>query len=359
MRDIYSVVMAGGRGSRFWPRSRKTNSKQTLNIVGRNTMIQDTVNRLVPVNGAEKVLVVTNSLLEGKIRAQLPMLPDGNIIVEPESRGTAPCIGLAAVVIQHISPGATMACFAADHLITDLPRFHSDVIFAAQVASELNVLVAFGVPIKRADPGLGYIQAGDILKTSDDNPARKVARFIEKPDMETALRFAQDPDYFANSGMFVWKADTFLIEVEKHLPDMHAGLMRIASSIGSPTEIKTIADAFRGFKTISVDHGVMEKSDRVAMIPAGFGWNDIGSWDSLYDVWPKDESGNAAIGRTLTIDSSNSLIFSPKKLVTTIGVEDLIIVETDDALLVCKRSDAQKVSGVVEILRGKKWEEYL
>ncbi len=351
--------MAGGRGSRFWPRSRKKSSKQTLNIVGKNTMIQDTVNRLLPLCGPERLLIVTNNLLIDEIREQVQIIPHENVLAEPRGRSTAPCIGLAAVIIQHREPGAIMACFAADHLINDTASFHSDVRFAEQIAIEFDALVTFGIKMNTPNTGFGYIQAGEILKKCEGEPARKVVRFIEKPDKATAERFASDPDHFVNSGMFVWKAETFLNEMEKHLPSMHSGLMRIAAALDTPLETKVIVENFNRFESISVDVGVMEKSDRVAMVQGVFDWNDVGSWESLYEVWPKDEMGNAAVGRKLSIDSKNTLIYSPKKLVAAIGVEDIIIVETEDALLVCSKDRAQDVSQVIEILRKNKWEEYL
>lgn len=355
---MYSVIMAGGRGSRFWPRSRKKSSKQTLNIIGKNTMIQDTVRRLIPIGGADKIIIITNALLLDEIRKQLPEIPPENVIAEPAGRSTAPCIGLAAVLVRNRAPGAVMACFAADHLIEDVARFHADVKFAGQVAAELDTLVTFGVPVFRPDTGFGYIQAGEIVREGE-GLARRVVRFVEKPGRETAERFMKDPDYFINSGMFVWKTDTFLAEMERHLPKMHEGLMKIAAALGTPFELKALNEEFAKFESVSVDYGIMEKSDRVVMVTAGFGWNDIGSWESLHHVWPKDGAGNAVIGRKLVMDTEGCLIYSPKKLVAAIGLKDMIIVETDDALLVCRKDRAQDVSRIIEELRKKKLEEYL
>ncbi|MFA6449813.1 MAG: mannose-1-phosphate guanylyltransferase [bacterium] len=359
MGELYAVIMAGGRGSRFWPRSRKKRSKQTLNIIGKNTMIQDTVRRALPLIPAEKIFIVTNDLLLGQIREQVPEIPSDNVIAEPVSRSTAPCIGLAAVMLRKRDPEAVMACFAADHLVENRDRFIADINFAVKTAVEKDSLVIFGIPPKRPETGFGYIHAGEIVAESDYDPARRVLKFVEKPDMPTAEAFIKDPDYFINSGMFVWKVDTFMREVERYLPDMHAGLERISGALGTPLEIKEIGENFAAFESISVDHGILEKSERVIMVHAGFGWDDIGSWESLYHVWPKDANGNACVGRKLTIDTKNCLVFSPKKLVAAIGLEDIIIVETDDALLVCKKDRAQNVSGIIEELRKKKWEEYL
>jgi mannose-1-phosphate guanylyltransferase len=359
MGELYAVIMAGGRGSRFWPRSRKKCSKQTLNIIGKNTMIQDTVRRAMPFISSDKILIITNDLLVGQIRSQVPEIPADNVIAEPASRSTAPCIGLAAVILRKRDPDAVMACFAADHLVEDTNRFVADMKFAAKIAVENDSLVIFGIPPKRPDTGFGYIHAGEVVAQSDYDPARRVIKFVEKPDRPTVEAFIKDPDYFVNSGMFVWKADTFLREAERHMPEMHAGLERISAALGTPLEIKAIGENFAGFKSLSVDHGIIERSDRVIMVHAGFGWDDIGSWESLYHAWPKDTNGNAGVGRRLSIDTKDCLVFSTKKLVATIGLEDIIIVETDDALLVCKKDRAQSVSQIIDELRKKKWEEYL
>jgi len=356
---LYAVIMAGGRGSRFWPRSRKKSSKQVLNIVGNNTMIQDAIYRLEDIIPPDRIYVMTNQLLRDTILEQVPEIPELHVIAEPEPRSTAPCIGLAAAMLQKRDGNAVMAVFAADHLIKDVHKFHSDLMFAARVAHQQDMLVTFGVPPTRPDTGVGYIHAGDPVMEGPEIQARRVVRFVEKPDMERASEFLKDPDYFINSGMFVWKVSTIMEEFDKYLPELAAGVRKIEQKLGTPLEIKAIGEEFPRMPKISVDFGVMEKSDRVAMVPAGFGWNDIGSWDSLYDVWPKDEDGNAWIGRKLCINSGNSLIYSPKKLVAAIGVKDLVIVETDDALLVCDRNNAQDVSRVVEMCRELKMEEYL
>lgn len=359
MGGLYAVIMAGGRGSRFWPRSRKKCSKQTLNIIGKNTMIQDTVHRISLVIPKEKIIIITNDLLKNEIQKQVSQIPPENVIAEPSSRSTAPCIGYAAVMLEKRDPDAVIACFAADHLVENEDRFVENIKFAHKIAVERDQLVVFGIPPKRPDTGFGYVHAGEILAEEGAESARKVIEFVEKPNLETAEKFVKDKSHFINSGMFVWKAGTFLNEMKKFLPDMHAGLMRIRESIGTPLEIKTIVEEFDGFQSISVDHGILEKSKNVAMVPAGFGWDDIGSWESLYHVWPKDKQGNAGVGRKLAIDTKNCLVYSPNKFVATIGLEDVIIVETDDALLVCKKENAQDVSRVIEELRKLRWEEYL
>lgn len=357
--NFYSVIMAGGRGSRFWPRSRKKSSKQILNIIGKNTMIQDTVYRTDGLITPDRIYIVTNQLLRDEIIEQVPEVPEDQVIAEPKARSTAPALGLAAAMIYKKDPDAIIAAFAADHLIEDDDLLQQDLTFAAQIAEERDLLVTFGVPMLRPETGFGYILAGETITESDGTRARKVVHFTEKPNRETAESFLSNPDYFINSGMFVWKARVLLEEIDIHLPDLGKGLKKIASRLGTPLEAKMIGEIFPAFKSISIDYGVMEKSERVAMVPARFGWNDIGSWSSLYEVWPKDENGNASIGRKLSIDTKNSLIYSPKKFVATIGLEDIVIVETEDALLVCHKDRAQDVSKIVDLCRERKLEEFL
>ncbi len=357
---LYAVVMAGGRGSRFWPRSRKKCSKQTLNIIGNNTMIQDSVYRLSDIIGPDRIFIMTNSLLRDQILEQVPEVPPAQVIAEPASRNTAPCIGLAAVILRRRDPDAIMAAFAADHLIKDVGRFHRDLVMAASFATDRKEIVTFGVPTERPETGFGYLQAGEVVADSGNGDVvRKVRRFVEKPDVERAEMFHKDPDYYINSGMFVWHVSTILEEIEHYLPDMAAGLYEIEKNLGTPLEFKSLGEVFPDLEPVSIDYGVMEKSERVVMVAAGFGWNDIGSWGSLYDVWPKDKQGNACICRKLTIDTNNSLVYSPGKLVAVIGMHDVIIVETEDALLVCHKDRAQDVSKVIDLCRKNRMEEYL
>ena len=224
---LYAIIMAGGRGSRFWPRSRKKYSKQVLNIVGNNTMIQDTVYRLRGLIPPDRIYVYTNQLLRDVIIEQVPEIPQNQVFAEPVARSTAPCIGLAAVMLRQRDPDAVMAVFAADHLIDDIKRFQRDLKFAARVAVEKDTLVTFGVPPTRPDTGFGYIHAGEDVLDGKESAAKKVLRFVEKPDFETAEKFFSDQDYFINSGMFVWKASTILEEFEEYLPIITEGLLRI------------------------------------------------------------------------------------------------------------------------------------
>ena len=362
---MFAVIMAGGRGSRFWPRSRKKTSKQILNIVGRNTMIQDTCVRLRAVTAPDRIFIITNSLLEDAIRRQLRWIPPENVIAEPAPRSTAACVGLAAVYLRRREPDAVMAMFAADHLIRDTGTFHADLRAAERLARENDVLVTFGIPPARPETGFGYIQAGTAFKpdtgaaAENRAPARHVRRFVEKPDLPTARRFFKNGNYLVNSGMFVWRIPVILDEIRQFQPKMARGLEAIAAAIDTPLEPKALGEEFPKFPNISIDKAVMEKTTRAVVASARFDWNDLGSWSSLFDVWPKDEDNNACIGRKLTIDTTGTLIYSPKKLVAAVGVSDLVIVETDDALLVCHKDKAQDVSRLVDLMRKKRMEEFL
>ena len=356
---MHAVIMAGGTGTRFWPLSRKITPKQLLNILDGNTLIQDAVGRITPLIPPEKILIITNDLLAEKIRRQLPSIPAENVICEPVSRSTAPCVGLAAAYLKKQHPDATMAVLTADHYIDDEDIFLNAVRFAEKISIEHNALVTFGIKPVRPNTGFGYIEMDEKIAGESPLCAWNIKRFIEKPDLETAAAFVASPKHRVNSGMFVWGVRKILEEFRTHLPEVYEGLMEIEKSIGTPQESKTIVEIFPHFPNISVDKAIMEKSSSVLMVDAPFGWNDVGSWATLYDMSRKDENGNVSRGRIIAIDARGNLIHSPKKLVAALGVENLIVVETDDALLVCSRDRAQDVNRIVEILKGKNLEEFI
>ncbi|MEW5945835.1 MAG: mannose-1-phosphate guanylyltransferase [bacterium] len=356
---MYGVIMAGGRGSRFWPRSRKRRSKQVLNIVGRNTMIQDTVYRLSPLISPRQVIIVTNHLLADEIRRQLPAVPPENVMVEPANLSTMPCVGLAAVYIRKHHREAVMAVFAADHVIQDVPTFHRALEFAEKLCVEHGALVTFGAKPTAPETGYGYLEMGEKIAGEEPLCARSVVRFNEKPDLETAERYVADGRHRYNTGMFVWTVEAILEEYEKLEPDAYRKLTRIEDAIGTPSEFKALGEVFPTLPNVSIDKAIMERSSRVIMVETDFGWNDMGSWTSLYNTWPKDDDGNAVVGQTLRLDTKNCLIYSPNRFVATLGIENVIIVETDDVVMVCGRDRAQDVSRFVEELRDRKLEEFL
>lgn len=349
---IHAVIMAGGSGTRFWPRSRTTMPKQLLNILGERTMIQMTVDRLSELIPLERTMIVTNVHQAAEVRRQLKGLPAGNILAEPMGRNTAPCIGLAALHIIRRDPEAVMAVLAADHLIEPADAFCRTLEFAAHVASTTHSAVTLGLTPTRPETGYGYIQF------RDDHPVRiegrqafKVKTFAEKPNYETAKRFIESGDFVWNSGMFVWKASVILGLIKEWMPELYDGLEAIRPTIGTNGYEETVERVYRTQKSISIDYGVMERATNVLMIKGDFVWNDVGSWEEVYQLSPQDVHGNAATGETIMVDTVNSLVYSSGKLVAMVGVRDLVVVDTGDALLVCHRNRVQDVKRITEELK--------
>lgn len=354
--------MAGGVGARFWPRSREKSPKQLLEIVGRGTMIQNTVKRLEGVVDPRDIFIVTNKVQKGLVVKQLPYIPEENIIVEPVGRNTAPCIGLAALHVRRADPNAVMIVLPADHIIQDAEEFKRILALAAGTAKESSSLLTIGIHPTHPETGYGYIQMYD--EQGDGNPYAskgvfKVKTFAEKPNLQTAERFLASGDFLWNSGMFVWRADVIMEEIQKCLPDLHSELLKIENTIGKPNYQSTLELAYGMLRGISVDYGIMEKSERVYVIPGRFGWSDIGSWDEVFRISGKDDKGNSITGKVIQRDTTNSYIYSPDRLVATIGISDLIVINIDDALLICKKDRSQDVKEISDYLRRKQMNEYL
>ena len=351
----YAVIMAGGVGTRFWPRSRTSKPKQLLNIFGDRSMIQQTVDRIMPFLDAAHILVVTNAVQAEAIREQLPQLPDKNILIEPIGRNTAPCVGLAASHIVARDPDAVMAVFAADHLISPAENFYHTLDAAVQIAKDTSGSITIGIQPTRPETGYGYIQflESEFLE-SNNSRAYRVKAFAEKPNEATAQRFVESGDFLWNSGMFVWKASTILSLIGEHLPELSKGLEKIQSAIGKDDYTAVVGDVFTGLKGISIDYGVMEKTRDVYVLKSDFEWNDVGSWLEVHELSAKDENGNALVGSHVVFDSSNSFVFSPDQTIAMVGVNNLIVVNTGDALLICNRDRTQDVKQVVEILKREK-----
>ena len=354
--------MAGGVGARFWPRSREKSPKQLLEIVGKGTMIQNTVKRLEGVVDPRDTFIVTNKLQRGLVVKQLTQIPEENVIVEPVGRNTAPCIGLAALHVSRIDPEAVMVVLPADHLIQDLQEFKRVLDLAVDTARDSSSLLTIGIHPTHPETGYGYIQMYN--EHGDGNPYAsrgvfKVKTFAEKPNLQTAERFLASGDFLWNSGMFVWRADVILQEIQRCLPELYTELMRVDKAIDTASFQSTLETVYGVIRGISVDYGIMEKSDRVYVIPGRFGWSDIGSWDEVYRISGKDDNGNSITGKVIQRDTANSYIFSPNKLVAVIGVSDLIVINIDDALLICKRGRSQDVKEVSDYLKRKQMNEYL
>ncbi|MDD1632890.1 MAG: mannose-1-phosphate guanylyltransferase/mannose-6-phosphate isomerase [Methylococcaceae bacterium] len=359
---MYAVIMAGGSGTRFWPLSREKMPKQLLKIGGEDTLIQQTVDRVLPLIEQKNVFIVTNADLAVDIGTQLTARFGGswdrNFILEPEAKNTAPALGLSALHLNRIDPDGIMIVLSADHAIRNVEAFRTCIATAAKAAAK-DYLVTLGIKPNRPETGFGYIKAGQPCQEAGVDGVCRVERFVEKPDLATAQGYLASGHYYWNSGMFVWKVRTFLREIERHMPSLFVGLEQVRKSIGSGTETETIRGMFARLQSVSVDYGVMEKTDRAAVVPADIGWSDVGSWTALEEVTDKDASGNIIAGNVIDIDSTDSVIYADKRLVATIGLRDMIVVDTPDATLVCSRERAQDVKKVVDELKRRKAEERL
>lgn len=357
--SYYAVIMAGGSGTRLWPLSRQSRPKQMLKLIGDRTMFQIAVERLAPLFPPERILILAPGDLAGELSRQAPELPQENFIAEPDGRGTAPAIGLGALYLRHRDPNALMACLTADHYIADTARFRAALAAAAQVAQP-GRLVTLGIPPTFPATGFGYIQRGQFIGAFDGIEVYHALKFKEKPSADTAAEFLADGQHSWNSGMFIWRADRILAEFERLLPETFAKLMEIDATLDGPNAGATLARVWPTVAKDTIDFAIMERARDVALIPAGgLGWSDVGSWASLLDILAPDEAGNVVLnGDHVGIDTTGSLIHS-EGLVATMGVKNLIIVDTDDALLVCSRDRAQDVRAIVEKLQREPGRGYL
>ncbi len=359
--SLYAVIMAGGIGSRLWPRSRGATPKQFLDLLGERTMLQETVDRIEPLVPLERILVVVGEEHVGTVQEQVSGLPTENVVVEPGPRGTAPCIGLAAVALRQRDPGAVMAVFPADHRIADAAGFRRAIAAAAQVAQD-DYLVTLGIEPGHAHTGYGYIQRDEPLPEVKGLTPFEVRRFTEKPDADTAQEFVESGEYYWNGGIFIWQVDTILAEMDRLLPDLYAALQEIGEAWDSPACVRTLARAWQQVPQTTIDYGIMEKATRVAVVPIDIGWDDVGNWRTLSALLEQDEQGNTlrGRGRTLVLDTTDTYVYAlAGRLVATIGLEDFVVVDTADALLVCPKDRAQDVRDVVKWLQEEGLDEYL
>ncbi len=355
---LFALILAGGTGSRLWPRSRTHHPKQFLDLTGDLTMLQQSQTRLLPLIQPSHTYIATGQQYAETVARQLPDVPAANVLLEPVGRGTAAAIGLAALHIRRRSPEAVMAVLTADHLIRDTETFRRSLESASHIASE-GWLVTLGIHPDYPETGYGYIERGDFLGMAGEFEGFRVQRFVEKPDSERAQAYLEAGNYDWNSGMFIWQAGRILDEMSRHMPDLHAGLMRIDAAIGTPDYELALLEVFPQLPTTTIDYGIMEKAEKVAVLPVEIGWNDVGSWSAVYDVLPKNRGNNAVVGQHLSLDTTNSLIYSPNRLVATVGVDNLVIIDTEDVLLVMRRDRAQDVRKLVEMLKTNGEAQYL
>lgn len=357
---IYAVIMAGGIGERFWPRSRKKLPKQLLSLTddGR-TMIQKTFDRIADIVKEENVYVVTNSDCAPMIREQLDAIPEKNILVEPFGKNTAPCIGLAAVHIAKKDPEGVMMILPSDHLIKNDTLFLDTLKSAVKMAEIGDNLVTMGITPSYAETGYGYINFEEKVNEIQGGSVYKVKKFVEKPDRTKAESYLKSGKYLWNSGMFVWKTSTILKNMEQYMPELYKGLMKIADSINTDREDEVLNEEYNKFKSISIDYGIMEHAKHIYTIPGNFGWDDVGSWTALERINLSDEEGNIIRGNIVSVDTKKCIIQGNDKLIATIGVENLVVVDTDDATLICTKEKCQEIKTLLKEMRELNKESYL
>ncbi|MBN1348862.1 mannose-1-phosphate guanylyltransferase [candidate division KSB1 bacterium] len=356
---MYFVIMAGGEGTRFWPRSRIKTPKQLLKLIGERTMLQSAVDRLEGMYTADNLYVVCTVHQKERIQEQLPFLNTNNLIIEPKSKNTAPCIGLSAILLQQKDPDDVMVVLPSDHVIQNDAAFRQNIREAVELAAKTDCLITIGIEPRYPATAFGYIQLDGMFDETSSICAYKVKTFAEKPDIQTAALFLKSGDFLWNSGIFVWKVSTILNAIKESLPELYHDLEKIRSSLGTREQDEAIHKVYCQIKAISIDYGVMEHAKNVIALRGYFDWRDIGGWDELYDVSAKDENNNAIHGECMTKDVSGCLIDSTEKLVACIDVHDLIIVDTSDALLICPRNKAQQVKDVVDIMKRRNLDNYM
>lgn len=347
--------MAGGGGTRFWPLSRKATPKQLLNLSGKEIMVNEAIDRLAMVAPRENIYIVTNQTQKEKMRkcTQGRVLPE-RILSEPSARNTAACIGYAAIKILKSQGDGIMVITPSDAYIKDNAAFAETLKKAIAAAESGDHLVTIGITPTFPATGYGYIRYG-----SSDDCVKPVVRFVEKPCLEKAKEYLAEGDYVWNSGMFLWKASVILERFREFLPDIYADLMKIGDKIGTTEEEAIVNEIYPTLRSVSVDFGIMEKAQGILVVPGDFGWNDVGSWDMLGVLHPQDRDGNVTVGNTLNIDTKNTVLYSSGKLIAAVDVDNLIVVETPDAILVCPKDRAQDVKKIVDRLKSEGKEELL
>jgi len=365
-QPFYPVILAGGSGTRFWPRSRRKQAKQVLALDGKQTMIQKTMERLLPLGTEKDFWVITNEFLAEEIQRQLPAIPPRQVVTEPEARNTAPAIGLAAFLLERIAPNAVIGMFPADHVIGDEKKFRKVLQRAIEIASREDHIVVMGVQPARAETGYGYIETGEKLESE----LFRVKRFTEKPNQQRAEEFLTAGNYYWNSGIFVWSARTLTRALREHLSETTPYLEQIAAAWGTKNFDKAFTELYPKCENISIDYAVLEPrsakgehSSKLFCLRADFGWNDLGSWAALYEhhaALQKADETNVLHGKnSFALNASGNYVYAPEKFVATVGVHNLVVVETEDAILVTTREHSQDVGKIVKYLSEKKLNELI
>jgi len=349
---LYALILSGGSGTRLWPRSRKRKPKQFLDLVGDRSLLQETVARLTEIIPDERIFIVAPPEHRALIHEQLPELRADHVVIEPYPRGNAAAIGLAMAALHAFDPDAVVAVLPSDHVVEKQGAFRN-VLIAATAAAEAGWLVTLGIAPQRADTGFGYIEAGEPLELKAPVPVLKVKRFIEKPKPDAAEKMLAAGGHYWNAGMFVWRVDKILEAYREHLPKTAQALDALAEAIGSPRYEGVLAEVWEETDRTTIDYGIAERAKNVAVVPADIGWHDVGNWSRLADL------AGSATDDDVAVDSSGNYVYAPGKLTVTIGVNDLIVVETDDVLLIAAKDRAEEVKAVVDRLAREEKEHLL
>ncbi len=357
-----AIIMAGGMGARLWPRSTEKQSKQFIHLIGDGTMIQNTVARLQPCFSPEEIYIVAAESYSELIYDQIPLLPKENIILEPYGKNTAPCLALSLTQIsEKISPETVVYALPADHVIYNVREYHNSLNVAGKLALDRKCIATIGIHPTRPETGFGYVQVDDEpgdLGEAFEFGIRHTKTFAEKPDEDTAQRFIDSGDFLWNSGIFTWRADTFWEAFEKYLPE-HDQLFKVLRKfVGKEMYSEAVQDVYRQILSESVDYAILEKAKNVYVVEGSFGWSDVGNWDELYRLTMKDGRNNVIEGDVIAIDTSNCFISSYDKTIGTVGVENLIIVDSEDALLICRKGNSSAAKEIVDFMKRKHISKY-
>lgn len=351
--------MAGGSGTRFWPRSKTSKPKQYLNIFGKDSLLQETIDRFSTFTDKKNIYIVSSASQAKVLEEQTPMLPSENLIYEPVGRNTLPCIGLAAMYAERENPEGIMVVSPSDHLIQNVQLFKNTVLTAVKIADERNGIVTLGITPAYPATGYGYVQTSEDITGEERIKQFKVKRFVEKPNEPTAREYVKQGGFYWNSGLFVFKVSVFLEAVKEFAADLYADLRRIQADFGNQTYLQTLDTIYRAVEGISVDYGIMEHAKNIYLVEGNFDWNDLGSWESVYLSDAKDENGNAGKGEVILEDTKNSYVYSDEGLIAVVGMEDVVVVQDGNTTLVCKRENAEDVKKIVEKLKKDSKHQYL
>lgn len=367
MKNLYVVVLCGGGGTRLWPRSRNQTPKQFINFISPETLYQESIDHVRDLVPADRIIIITNETYLDRIKAESPQIPHENIILEPEKKDTALAMGVAAAYAYHLNPQAVVVNVAADHWIQDGKLFEKTLLTAAHIANNGEQIITVGIKPTSPHTGYGYIKAGQKIETRHGLPIYKVDSFKEKPDKTTAKRFLKTGKYFWNANLYTWQAKLILDMFKDLAPDLYKNINNIQSVLGKPNYRKVLKAEYRRARSVPIDIAISEKCDNLLVIPGMFPWSDIGDWKAVYEKGDKGKLGNMVIqsheskpGRNvLFYNSKNNLVNYNENLIALVGVKDLVVVDTDDALLICHRNQAQDVKKIVQKLKALKKKKYL